>query len=80
MKRTLRTLEQLNIGETAVIDSFTDSLMSLKLVEMGCVPGEQITKDSVAPLGDPIAYMVCGYKLSLRKNEASAIVLRSELN
>ncbi len=47
---------------------------------MGCVPGEQITMDSVAPLGDPIAIMVCGYKLSLRKNEASAIVLKSALN
>ena len=80
MKRVPRTLDQLLVGETAVIDSFIDPTVSLKLVEMGCVPGEQIFMDSVAPMGDPIAIMVCGYKLSMRKNEASAIVLKADLN
>lgn len=76
MKENSRTLDQLQVGESAVIESFTDILMSLKLVDMGCVPGEKITLDSIAPLGDPMAIMVCGYKLSLRKAEASSVVLK----
>lgn len=80
MEHPVRTLDQLPVGESAVIESFTDSVFSLKLVEMGCIPGERITMDSVAPLGDPLAIMVCGYKLSLRKAEASSIVLRSRSN
>ncbi|MCC7301489.1 MAG: ferrous iron transport protein A [Bacteroidia bacterium] len=76
MKHLNRTLDQLAIGESGVIESFTDPVMSLKLVEMGCVPGEPVLMDSVAPLGDPIAVMVCGYKLSLRRTEAASIVLR----
>ena len=45
----------------------------LKLMEMGCVPGETIIVDQVAPLGDPISIQVAGYNLSLRINEAEKI-------
>jgi ferrous iron transport protein A len=40
---------------------------------MGCVPGETIKVDQVAPLGDPIAITVSGYNLSLRLDEAKYI-------
>jgi ferrous iron transport protein A len=43
---------------------------------MGCLPGEKITVSRVAPLGDPIAVTVSGYQLSLRKREASTIILQ----
>ena len=72
----LNTLAQLNIGESAIIDSFTDIEMSLKLMEMGCTPGEKVQIDCIAPLGDPIAISVSGYLLSLRIAEASTIVIR----
>jgi ferrous iron transport protein A len=42
-------------------------------MEMGCVPGEIIIIDQVAPLGDPISILVAGYHLSLRLNEAENI-------
>ena len=68
-------LTQLLPGETGVIKEFTDLEMSVKLMEMGCLPGEHIIVERFAPLGDPIAITVSGYQLSLRKREASTIIL-----
>jgi Fe2+ transport system protein FeoA len=42
-------------------------------MEMGCVPGETVRVDQIAPLGDPISISVAGYNLSLRLNEADQI-------
>ena len=72
---TIRTLSSLKVGDTAVIDSFTDNFISLKLIEMGCVPGQKIRVHKMAPLGDPMAISISGYLLSLRKAEASAVVV-----
>lgn len=68
-------LSQLPIGKKAIIESFTDEEMSLKLLEMGCLPGEEIRVDRIAPLGDPIAVSVAGYILSMRKSEAATILV-----
>lgn len=70
-----QNLAQLSPGESALIDSFTDEEMSLMLLEMGCIPGETVKMDMVAPLGDPIAISVSGYSLSLRKAEASTVLI-----
>jgi ferrous iron transport protein A len=72
----MKKLSQLQIGKTGIIKEFTDLEMSLKLMEMGCLPGEEIRVERVAPLGDPIAVNVSGYMLSLRKQEASTIILQ----
>ncbi|MXV16959.1 FeoA family protein [Hufsiella ginkgonis] len=68
-------LSQLEPGESGVIKEFTDLEMSVKLMEMGCLPGESVKVQRFAPLGDPIAITVSGYQLSLRKREASTIIL-----
>jgi ferrous iron transport protein A len=68
-------LSQLKIGAIGIIKEFTDLEMSVKLMEMGCLPGETIRVDRIAPFGDPIAISVSGYQLSLRKREASTIEL-----
>jgi ferrous iron transport protein A len=71
-----RTLSQLRKGEKGIIKSFSDKVMSLKLLEMGCLPGSEVRLDAVAPFGDPICINVGGhYSLSLRLNEASVIIL-----
>jgi len=75
MKDPLQHLSDLKLGEKAIIDSFTDSVMALKLLEMGCTPGELVQLDRIAPMGDPIAITVSGYLLSLRKEEASTILV-----
>ncbi len=71
----LKNLAQLKIGQSAIIDSFTDKDMALKLLEMGCIPGEVVLLDRIAPMGDPIAIVVAGYLLSLRKAEAATILV-----
>lgn len=68
-------LSELKMGQRAVITSFKSSELELKLMEMGCLPGEEVTVEQVAPLGDPISIKVAGYSLSLRKNEAAEITI-----
>jgi ferrous iron transport protein A len=75
MKSMSKNLSQLKLGESAIIDSFTDKHMALKLLEMGCTPGEVVQLDHIAPMGDPIAIRVSGYLLSLRKAEASTVLV-----
>lgn len=69
-------LNELKIGEKAFITGFSDEVRSIQLMEMGCIPGEIIQLISRAPLGDPLAVMVSGYKLSIRKSEAVNIQVK----
>ena len=68
-----RRLSEIKIGKSVVIKSFEKDDIFLKLMEMGCVPGEIIVVEQIAPLGDPISILVSGYHLSLRINEAENI-------
>jgi len=68
-------LTELKPGQQAIISEFTNSDISLKLLEMGCIPGEKILVVQVAPLGDPISINISGYSLSLRLNEAENIIV-----
>ncbi|MFD3394893.1 FeoA family protein [Aquirufa sp. OSTEICH-129V] len=70
---TRKTLAELKIGERAEIVGFTDALLSLKLLEMGCLPGSEIEMTHLAPFGDPLAIKVSGYTLTMRKDEAATI-------
>ena len=63
-------------GETRTISEITDEELTLKLLEMGCIPGKQITYNYKAPFGDPICVSVAGYELSLRISEAKSIVVK----
>ena len=66
-------LSELKPGQAGVIKEFQNNDIFLKLMEMGCVPGETILVEQVAPLGDPLSISVSGYHLSLRLNEADTI-------
>jgi ferrous iron transport protein A len=68
-------LSELKTGERAIIVEFQSSELELKLMEMGCLPGEEIVVEQIAPLGDPISIRIAGYSLSLRKNEANQILV-----
>lgn len=68
-------LSELKPGQEGVIKEFNDNDIFLKLMEMGCVPGERIQLEQVAPLGDPISVKVAGYRLSLRLDEAVHIIV-----
>jgi len=69
----VRFLSDLKPGQRGVIDSFSDYELSLKLLEMGCIPGEIVEVIRIAPFGDPMAIAVSGYVLVLRKNEAITV-------
>jgi ferrous iron transport protein A len=69
----MKRLSELRTGSRAVIHSFEKNDVFLKLMEMGCVPGEIIKVEKIAPLGDPISIAVAGYQLSLRLDEAENI-------
>jgi ferrous iron transport protein A len=71
-------LSDLKPGERGIIKEFKDNDIFLKLMEMGCVPGEKIVMENKAPLGDPLSVNVAGYHLSLRLDEAEKIII--ELN
>lgn len=71
-------LSDLKPGQEGIIKEFNSNEIFLKLMEMGCVPGEKILMEQIAPLGDPISVNVSGYHLSLRINEAEHILV--ELN
>jgi len=66
-------LSEISAGKTVIVKSIEKDEIFLKLMEMGCVPGERIVVDQIAPLGDPISILVAGYHLSLRINEAENI-------
>jgi ferrous iron transport protein A len=68
-------LTELKPGQKAIIRHFDNSDMSIKLLEMGCIPGEEILLEQVAPLGDPISVSISGYSLSLRLTEAEGIIV-----
>jgi ferrous iron transport protein A len=75
MKALVNTLAQLHKGATATISGFSDDMLALKLIEMGCIPGEQITLQHIAPLGCPYAFEVNGTLVSLRKSEAAHVLI-----
>ncbi len=76
----MKKLSDLKMGESGVIHSFENDEIFLKLMEMGCIPGELITVEQIAPLGDPISISVAGYQLSLRMNEADSIFISPSLD
>lgn len=68
-------LSEIKTGTKVKILSFTNDDIVLKLMEMGCLPGEDVVVWKKAPLGDPIYILIAGYSLSLRLDEAAAIIV-----
>ena len=68
-------LSQLPTGRKAVIQAHEQSDFQLTLMEMGCVPGEPVWVEMIAPLGDPMAIQIAGYYLSIRKQDADKILV-----
>lgn len=70
-----KRLTEVKVGKTVVIHHIENDEIFLKLMEMGCVPGEKITIQQIAPFKDPISISVAGYQLSLRIDEAKHILV-----
>lgn len=72
-----QTLDKLAEGQQAIIiDVDGDDAIAVRLLEMGLTDGESIRSLGAAPLGDPLEFEVRGYRISLRINEASRVLIR----
>lgn len=70
-------MSELRPGQKGWIDSYSvEDDAVLRLAEMGLVQGEVVRMLKVAPLGDPMEIEVMGYRLCLRKKEATRIRIR----
>lgn len=71
-----KPLSEIKKNEIGLIQEIEEGKLSLRLMEMGCIIGEEVKLKATAPLGDPIAIEVAGYNLSLRKSDASKIKIK----
>lgn len=72
----MMTLNDLTVGERGIIIELkTESKLKRRLIDMGVTDGSEVTFLRTAPLGDPIEFMVRGYRLSIRKSEAKKIIV-----
>lgn len=76
----MKTIASLHIGETAFIAKDTLPKIPLKLLEMGCLPGAEVTLMQIAPLNDPLYICVNGSHLAIRKETASQIEISDHLD
>ena len=68
------TLKELGIGESAVIKTVGgEGALRQHFLDMGVIPGADVTVIKYAPLGDPVELQIQGYKLTLRLDDAAKI-------
>lgn len=70
MKTSLAGLRK---GQKAIIIDFNIDAIPLKLLEMGCLPGNEVQLIQIAPLGDPIYINVNDSHVAIRKETAVEI-------
>tara|TARA_R110000765_G_scaffold242259_1_gene344915 strand:- start:758 stop:1003 length:246 start_codon:yes stop_codon:yes gene_type:complete len=71
----IKTVAQLRRGEKGIIKEFADDILPIKLLELGCLPGNEIELVQIAPLKDPIYINVNGSHIAIRRSMAKLIEL-----
>ena len=67
------TISNLKKGEKAIITAFDVESIPLKLLEMGCLPGNSVELLQVAPFGDPLYLNINGSHVAIRLETACEI-------
>lgn len=70
------TLADLKIGDVAAIKSFDVEKLPMKLIEMGCLPGNKVILLQVAPSNDPLYLNISGSFVAIRRKTALQIIVR----
>jgi len=70
LQNTIHTLKK---GEKAIIKDFDIDLIPLKLLEMGCLPGNVVELLQIAPFGDPLYLDINGSHVAIRVETAREI-------
>lgn len=65
-------------GQMAQISDINIEEIPLKLIEMGCLPGNTIELIQVAPMGDPLFFNINDSKVAIRKKTAQEIYILQE--
>ena len=74
----MTTLDSLKEGAKAfIVDVVGDDAVAVRLMEMGLTEGEEIEVIGFAPMGDPIEFLIRGYRVSLRSSEAQRVQVQS---
>ena len=71
----ITTVAHLRRGQKGIIKEFADGILPIKLLELGCLPGNEIEVVQVAPLKDPIYINVNGTHIAIRRSMAALIEL-----
>lgn len=71
----IKTVAELKRGEKGIIKEFADDILPIKLLELGCLPGNEIELVQIAPLKDPIYINVNGSHIAIRRSMAKLIEL-----
>ncbi|MCW5518241.1 ferrous iron transport protein A [Aureitalea sp. L0-47] len=70
------TIADLQKGQNAIIKSFPLESVPLKLLEMGCLPGNEVELVQQAPFNDPLYLNINGSHLAIRKETAEKIEIQ----
>jgi ferrous iron transport protein A len=70
------TLDSLKIGQKAKITEVNLDEIPLKLIEMGCLPDNEVTLLQIAPFGDPMYFIINDTHVSIRKETAKHIQIK----
>lgn len=73
-------LDQLALGQKAIIKSIETDFLPLKLIEMGCLPGNEISLLYLAPFQDPLYLKIDDAHLAIRKEVARYIMVKPLMN
>jgi len=69
------TVADLKRGERGIIKEFAEDILPIKLLELGCLPGNEVELVQVAPFKDPLYINVNGSHIAIRRSVALQIEL-----
>ena len=71
----MATVADLAYGQKGIIKDFSEHILPIKLLELGCLPGNSVELVQVAPLKDPIYINLSGSHIAIRRSLAQRIEL-----
>lgn len=71
----MATIADLAYGQKGIIKEFSENMLPIKLLEMGCLPGNSVELVQIAPLKDPIYINLSGSHIAIRRSLAKLIEL-----
>lgn len=67
------SIDRLRVGQKGVIVEEMDAHIPVKLMEIGCLPGNEIELIQIAPFNDPMYFLVDGSRIAIRREMAQYV-------